>query len=307
MNGGGPLVAPLRALRHAPMLVDDVGVVPVLGRAAGDSALGPFADVEELVRWTRAWLVVWQGALHSRGVIGSVPPWTASVPLDELPTLKGDPDRRRRSAALALLEHAGLLTAAEDGRSVRLAESVFVSHRAGLEIDWGTLTRTLRCEPAPLLTVRALAELIVPPEDPTPVTLRELAERTGYAPKQVRVALRRLADAGVVRVSEASGVATRYCFDSAARLAGQIVTSDVRMTTPDREAAPPASAPTPAARAAAVPRMGPLPSPAVAPAPRVAVRMTLNGVTLTLGAGLTPHVELDPDGVPHISFDADPR
>jgi hypothetical protein len=33
--------------------------------------------------------------------------------------------------------------------------------------------------------------------------------------------------------------------------------------------------------------------------------MTLNGVTFSLAPGLTPHVELGPDGIPHISFDAD--
>jgi hypothetical protein len=35
----------------------------------------------------------------------------------------------------------------------------------------------------------------------------------------------------------------------------------------------------------------------------VALRLTLNGVTLTLGPGLSPHVELGPDGVPHLSLD----
>jgi hypothetical protein len=35
--------------------------------------------------------------------------------------------------------------------------------------------------------------------------------------------------------------------------------------------------------------------------------MTLNGVTVTLGAGLTPHVELGPDGIPQISFDPPAR
>jgi hypothetical protein len=31
--------------------------------------------------------------------------------------------------------------------------------------------------------------------------------------------------------------------------------------------------------------------------------MTLNGVTLSIGPGMTPYVELGPDGVPHVRFD----
>src|SRR5689334_2235017 len=105
MNGGGPLATPLRALRHAPALVDDAGVAPRLAAAASALPAGDAAiDAPELVRWTRAWMVACQGLLHERGVIGTVPPWTVPLAIDDLPALKGDPDRRRRAAALTLAE-----------------------------------------------------------------------------------------------------------------------------------------------------------------------------------------------------------
>jgi len=284
VNGGGPLAASLRALRHEPMLVDDVAVVPALAGAAGGLGL----DVEELVRWTRAWLIVWQGALQARGAIGTLPPWTVAVSLADVPTLKGDPDQRRRTAALELLDRAGLIRLNGDRTAGTLAESAFAVHRAGLEVDWGALGRAVRHEPAPLLVARALSELIVPAGEPTPVALRDLAERSGYALKQVRVALRRLVEVGLVSVSESSGAATRYWFESGARVQAERPREAVPLPI-----APAALAtPSPAARAVEPRR-----------APRVAVRMTLNGVTFGIGAGLAPHVELGPDGIPHVTFD----
>lgn len=294
MNGGGPLAAPLRALRHVPVVVDDVGLVPRLATAAASAPAvdGLTLDVGELVRWTRAWMVACQGVLHERGVIGTLPPWTVPLPVADLPTLKGDPEHRRRDAALALLDRAGAVTRAVDGRAVTLAESAFVEHRAGLEVEWAAVSRAARFEPAALLVARALADLVVPPAEPAPVTLGELAQRTGYAPKQVRVALRRLTDAGVLRTSESAGMATQYCFGTVAVPGpSSAIGQPVRQAVPAGPAVPEVSAP-------------PVAPPALPGTGRaVALRLTLNGVTLSLGAGLAPHVELGPDGVPHVSFD----
>jgi hypothetical protein len=293
VNGGGPLATPLRALRHAPVLVDDVAIVPRLHAAARsiDASASGALDVEELIRWTRAWLIVWQSVLHARGIIGSIPPWTAPVPIADVPSLKGDPDRRRRTAATALLEKAMLLHFSADRAAATLDESAFLPHRAGLELNWEAVCHAVRYEPAPVLIVRALAEVIVPPREPSPVTLRELADRTGYAQKQVRVGLRRLIEAHVLGVSESAGAAARYWFVDAS--AGS-----------ERPAAPALSQP-----ARLDPPLTPDPRHAPAPVPagrHVAVRMTLNGVTVSLGPGLQPHVELGPDGIPHVTFDGPP-
>ncbi|AHG93609.1 hypothetical protein J421_6074 (plasmid) [Gemmatirosa kalamazoonensis] len=287
MNGGAPPSTLLRALRHEPVLVDDLGAAERLAAIAGDVQIADLPlDPAELVRWTRAWLVALQAALHDRGAIGVARPWTVSIPRAELPGLKGDPERRRQDAALSLLERAALLACDADRATITLLERAFVPHRAGLEIAWGALGRAVRWEPAPLLVARALAELVVPPDQPAPVTLRELVERTGYAAKQVRSALRRLTDADVLTVRETAGMPSEYCFGTVA-----IPVPELPATAGPTIVGPPVSSPPPS------------PSPAPAGDRRVALRMTLNGVTVTLGAGLAPHVELGPDGVPHLSFD----
>jgi hypothetical protein len=289
VNGAGPLATSLRALRHAPVLVDDVGIAPRLAAVAGDMLTADVPlDPAELVRWTRAWVVAWQGVLAARGVIGTLPPWTVPLAVADLPVLKGDPEGRRRTAALELLERSRVVALAPGGRTLSLDESAFVEHRSGIELQWDAICRAARFQPASLLVARALADLVGPPSDPAPVTLRELAERTGYAPKQVRVSLRRLVEARVLRTAESAGMATRYCF-------GTVATLEPVDTSP---------APSIARTVAASPE--PMPQAPASPslAPRsVALRMTLNGVTITLGAGLSPHVELGPDGVPHVSFD----
>jgi hypothetical protein len=293
VNGGPPLAAPLRALRFAPVLVDDVGPVQQLATAAALLAPAELPlDAAELVRWTRAWLVAFQGVLHDAGAIGGAQPWTVPVSRDELPALKGDPEGRRRAAAVALLERTGLLRSDPASRSVALDARAFVPHRAGLEVAWGAVGRAVRWEPAPLLVARALADLVVPAEQPAPVTLRELMERTGYAAKQVRAALRRLADERVIVADEAPGAPSEYHF------------GPVALPRAAEATEPAAPSPTPLALAAAEPRAV-SPEPPLRPATdrRVALRMTLNGVTVSLGAGLSPHVELGPDGIPHLSFD----
>jgi hypothetical protein len=299
VNIGGPLATSLRAVRRAPVLVDDIGLAGRLTTVA--ASLLPIAglavDAEELARWTRAWLVTWQGVLHERGVIGDAAPESVAIALADVPSLKGDPAGQRRAAATLLLERAGVVRLSPDRRTATPTEAMFVPHRAGLELDWAAIGRAVRFEPAALLVVRALAELVVPPEEPSRVTLRELALRTGYAAKQVRVALRRLVGAGVLAESEAAGMPTQYRFQPGAIHRGGTV---------GRLGAPvaPVGSVAPAVDRGPVPTS---PAPAASAERTVALRMTLNGVTVTLGAGLTPHVELGPDGIPQISFDPPAR
>ena len=101
MNGGAPTTpaSALRALRLDPVLVDDLALDARLGQDPGHPPVDP-----EIVRWARAWLVVWQGVLHAAGVIGTAPPWSVAVPLADVPSLKGDPAGTRRAEAIALLE-----------------------------------------------------------------------------------------------------------------------------------------------------------------------------------------------------------
>ena len=301
MNGGAPANPPaspapaLRALRLDPVLLDHLALDARLAELpSGDTAV---AVDPEIVRWTRAWLVVWQGVLHAAGVIGAVPPAAVATRLADVPGLKGDPVGARRAQAIALLERLALLHRvdgpAEDGHGVdgaaRLDAALFTRHRAGLEVDWGAATRACRHEPAALLVLRALVEVVVPPDAPSPVSLRELADRTGYAEKQVRVALRRLADAGVVAATETAGQATRYRLTPAAlgRPEPALVSPMAPAATPLR-AEPAAASPAPA-------------PPALTPSPAPALRLTLNGVTLGIAAGLAADVTLDADGLPHVT------
>lgn len=327
MNARGPGAAPvaggLRALRHPPALVDDAAaaaflasVSPTAVRIAGDASGTDTGDADaELVRWTRAWLLVWQGALHAAGVIGTVEPWTVPLRLADLPTLKGDPDRRRRAAAERLLARAGLLVVSGDGRDGRLVERAFTAHRAGLELDWPAVVERCRLEPAALLAVRALAEVPGVLEEPTPVSLRELAARSGYAEKQVRTALRRLGESGLVEVTEIRGQATRYQLSGLALghvadpspvptlaplpIPGQGVTSRGVVARP--EGSPPGTV---RATAGGGPTVQ---APVPAAGGTVALRLTFNGVTLSVAPGLSVHVGYDADGVPHLTIPRGPN
>lgn len=313
MNGGAPAGA-LRAVRLNPVLVDDRALVRELGRL--HPVVGSGSDVDasdpEIVRWTRAWLVAWQGALCARSAIGRVDAWSVSIPRDEWPTLKGDPDHRRRDAAVALLVHAGLASAARPEHTRRgesqlapdasvaigleaitLTERAFIEHRAGLELDWSAAYRACRAEPAALLTLRAVVDCVQVLDDPTPITLRELAARTDYGEKQVRVALRRLVEAEILATRNAPGQPTRYRVTD--RMLGRVNDSSVGSTRPMAlDTSPPAVRRTPDAPSAA-PRQSGAP----------AFRLTLNGATLTLPAGLTADVEVDADGVPHLRIRTD--
>ncbi len=349
MNAERPFPLSLRSVRERPVLVDDLGVLPQLAAVAAPVPLGASVmTVAELTRWTRAWLVACQGMLHTRGIIGALPPWTVPLPIAELPMLRGDPDRRRQTAAMACLERASIATLSKDGTQLTFAESAFTVHRAALDLDWSAIVQPLNGEPAPLLVVRALAEQIMPPDALTPVTLRELAARTGYTPKQVRIALRRLSGAGLLRANETAGAPVQFAFTAVARGVGSVALPSGEIAARGVSAAQQTGAPawswthgrsagrasgaptdvsppsgTPQARAAAgrstsSDGTGPVaPTPlAVAPAASapadsapgtqaraIALRLTLNGITLSLGPGLQPHVALDPDGVPRISFD----
>jgi hypothetical protein len=294
VNGGAPTPSAspaLRALRLDPVLVDDLALDARLAAPAA-GATGARADVDpEIVRWARAWLVVWQGVLHAAGVIGAVPPSSVATRLADVPNLKGDPAGVRRAQAIALLEQLALLHRV-DGASARLDDALFTRHRAGLEVDWAAATDACRYEPAALLVLRALVEVVIPPDAPTPVSLRELAGRTGYAEKQVRVALRRLAESGVVAATETAGQATRYRLTPATL--GRVEPALTPAAAPTPPPAPRRIAPAPASAPAPVP-----PPAAAASAP--ALRLTLNGVTLGIAAGLAADVTLDADGLPHVT------
>ena len=109
----------------------------------------------------------------------------------------------------------------------------------------------------------------------------------------MRVALRRLAEAGVVTAVESAGQATRYRLTPAT------------LGRPVQAPGPSIPQPVPQAIPQANPGMRPS-SPVNAPAGQAAqppaVRLTLNGVTLGIAPGLAADVILDADGVPHVSL-----
>ncbi len=318
MNGGAPAL-PLRAVRVSPVLVDDLAVVRALvgGRAAGGRADGdtpadtPPPDAAVL-RWTRAWLVAWQAALAARGVIGTADAWTVALPRSDWPTLRGDPDRRRQAAAVELLARTRLAEWDAAG-ALRLVERAFVSHRAGLEVDWPAAYRACRAEPASLLTLRAVVDCLPALDDPGPITLRELAARTDYGEKQVRIALHRLVEARVLATREAAGQPTQYRLTDLYLGRGTpppVGPALVPRRSPDPPAGAPdraAMAPAPAPAAVGTPDARSAESPVAPSRATPAFRLSLNGATVALAAGLTASVELDPDGVPHLHVGAAPR
>ncbi|GJG89486.1 hypothetical protein tb265_46670 [Gemmatimonadetes bacterium T265] len=283
MNGGPPAVA-LRAVRVAPVLVDDLA----LTRAVDGSAWAANGSPDpEIVRWARAWTIGWQSVLHARGIVGAADPWTVALSPADWPELRGDPDRHRLDAAVALLKQVGLADSRGDG-AVTLGPRAFVPHRAGLELDWGAAFRACRGEPAALLTLRAVVDGLAALDDPAPLTLRELASRSGYGEKQVRTALQRLIAAGVLATRESPGQPTRYRITDA--LLGRGGPAPAAPVGPQRLSEAPAPASPPA------------PSHQTAPA----FRLSLNGATVAIAAGMTASVELDADGVPHVHLTAPP-
>ena len=291
MNVGAPAI-PLRPVRVAPVLVDDVAVVRAL-RTFGPSLDDDSSSEDEMVRWARAWIVGWQAALQARGVIGTKDPWTVALAPADWPVLRGDPERRRQHAAADLLLRLGLADRRQDGALV-LAEHAFVPHRAGLEVDWTAAFDACHGEPAALLTLRAVVDGLAALDDPGPITLRELVPRTGYGEKQVRTALHRLAAAGVLDVREAPGQPTRY------RVTDALLGREARAAA--AQAGPRLVAPGAAGMPSEV--VAP-PRPAMDAAP--AFRLSLNGATVTLVVGLDARVDIDGDGVPHLHVSLKPR
>lgn len=291
MNAGAPAVA-LRAVRVSPVLVDDMELPRSLGRPNRGTADGGSPD-PETVRWARAWMVAWQAVLYDRGVIGAAAPWTVAIAPAEWPALRGDPDRVRQRAAATLLLQVGLAELQANG-DLAMGERAFAPHRAGLELNWGAAFRECRGEPAALLTLRAVVDGLRALDDPAPITLRELAPRTGYGEKQVRTALHRLVTAGVLATREAPGQPTRYRVTDA--LLGRGAPAAGVPTGPQvvAHSASDAIAATLASRAA----------PAGVSKQSPAFRLSLNGATVTLAAGLTANIELDVDGVPHLHISA---
>lgn len=99
---------------------------------------------------------------------------------------------------------------------VTWSDTVCKQHQAAVALDWPRLVSGCGLEPASLLVVRTLAEYLLPLDAWAMVPRRDLVERTGYQQKQVRVALRRLAAAGLLEAEGESGRVARYRFTPAA-------------------------------------------------------------------------------------------
>lgn len=309
----------LRALREQPVFVDDQAV----GRLLGAAALG--ADD---ARWARAWLVCSHAALVGSPRYGIEPASGLSFDPHAVPAPKGIGSAARRDAVLCTLISAGVLrpavgspesgvlrlrveprgaTAGEHATTlperVAWSDAVCTRHPAAVALDWPGLVSACGREPAPLLMARTLAEFLLPLDAWAVVPRRDLVERTGYQQKQVRVALRRLAAAGLVEAEGESGRVARYRFTAAAL--GRRWGHDV-----PREALAAAAIPAPPvaaviSEAARAPVAGiDLPPVPVHHATGAGLDVVVGGVTvrvasgatLDVGAGAQARVEVGPDG-----------
>ena len=285
---------PLRALRQEPLLVDGHAAALQLRRRSATVRLPPDAE-----RWVRAWLVCAHAALVGSARFGLDEPWTIPLCLDDVRTPRGAGDRARVRALLTTLTTAGVLLpaagATPDGM-VRLDRAIFTAHHAAIALDWPALVAACGAEPAALLTLRALAELIVPLDAWTAVPRRDLMAHTGYGAKQTRVALRRLAAEALIEVEGEVGETARYRFTS--RAFGRPWAQAVPSLAPGAALVPPVA---PGGAPEALP-----PSVAGGTAPADGLRVSVSGVTLTLAAGadftidagLAARLELGADGRP---------
>jgi hypothetical protein len=294
----------LRALRREPALIDDRLVAERLADRSELSA--------EAARWARAWLVCWQAALVADDRYGLDEPWEIPLALRGVVVPRGGGDAARRERVLAALVAAGLVTvspAAGAGRSAartaRVGRDAFVDHPAAMGVDWPGVVAGC-AEPAPLLVLRALAELALPEaalgDAFTSVPRRDLMAVTGYQHKQVRLAIRRLAALGLLDVEGDTGTTARY------RLAPRAIGQPWRATPPRVKSGPavvpPRGTPSPSAPA---PHEAPVP-PRSAEADGESLEVTLGGVAITvapgggfeIGPGMIGRVERGPDGRPRL-------
>lgn len=303
----------LRALRHDPLFVDDQAVAARLlvpasrPRTASEVPAGTARLTAELARWARAWLVCWHAALVRDQRYGLDEPWTIALSLDDVAPPRGIADPGRLGAVLDALHALGVLVAEpagsdQAGARVRAARDVFAEHPAAVAVDWPTVVAACQREPAALLVVRTLAELIVPLDTFAAVPRRDLVERTGYQQKQVRVALRRLAAAGLLEAESDVGTTGRYRF--APRALGRAWPA-VPATAPHAATPPPLPSPV-AAVVVAVPRSR---DAAAVPGPAGGgMQVVVGGVTVAVAAGtafaidpgFSARLEVGEDGGPRL-------
>ena len=281
----------LRAIRQEPMLVDDRLVAERLGARLS----------AETARWTRAWLVCWHAALLADDRFGRDEPWELPIPLDAVTVPKGGGDAARQLQALEALAEVGVVATYDAGdgaagrrgtRTAMLARDAFRSHAAALAVDWPTVVARSGAEPAALLVMRALAELIVPLDGWSAVPRRDLMLRTGYQHKQVRVALRRLVAADLLLAEGDVGTTARY----------RLTPRTLGRPWPSEPAAQ-AGGPTPVAAAVAASVPTPAPPPSAVTAGQ-GVQLVIGGASVTIaagasfeiGAGVAARVEIGPDG-----------
>lgn len=208
---------PLRALRQQPLLVDlrAVGERMRTGRTPGRSPVGGALPSSDDGRWARAWLVCAQATLVRDPRYGLEEPWAIPFSITAIRAPRGASDPERLAGALAALEASGIIRV--DGNEgpepvARIGRQFFMPHPAAVALDWTESIAACGNEPATLLVLHALAEMVVPLDAWTAVPRRDLVEATGYQQKQVRVALRRLGAAGLLEAEGDAGVTARYRF-----------------------------------------------------------------------------------------------
>lgn len=309
----------LRALRQQPLMVD---VRAAGARLRTEGAPNPdmrdgAAWIPHVDRWSRAWLVCAQATLATDPRYMREEPWTIPLVTSSMYMPRGGDDSDRVSQAVARLEASGIISVSRSDSPDRIAlidRQFFMPHPAGIALDWKECLAACGNEPATLLVLHALAEVIVPLDAWTAVPRRDLMEATGYQQKQVRVALRRLEAAGVLEAEGDAGVTARYRFSgralgrtwetsapgpvsSAPGLVPSAMVDDVRVPAPMPRGIPELSPDTDTSTLAA--NLG----------ANSGLRVTVGGVTITLapgaefaiGAGVQARLEMGADGNPVLS------
>jgi len=301
----------LRALRQQPLMVD-VRAAHARLRTEDSGAESVLADgsprIPDVERWASAWLVCAQAALSMDPRYLRDDPWTIPLRLSAMYLPRRGDDRDRLAQAIEGLAAAGIVSVTGDegsGRTVFVDRHFFMPHPAGIALDWKESLAVCGNEPATLLVLHALAEVIVPLDAWTAVPRRDLMDATGYQQKQVRVALRRLERAGLLDAEGDPGVTARYRFSG--RALGRHWEMSDSASTPSAVAAT-VKAELPVRVEVRGPSLDTATSTSAegAAAGSAGLRVTVGGVTITLapgaqfaiGAGVEARLEMGADGKP---------
>ena len=199
----------------------------LLAFCEGKSSLGTDRP-ETWVRWVRAWFVCVQAALVANDDFGKVLPWKLELSLGSVALPYHHGGRQHLYQAVPTLHKEGLI--ALDGLNgadtadlsigpetrFTVSPDLFTADPAALEVDWPRIIQASGGEPAQLLVARALADMLRPLGEYSVIARSDFVQWTNYQTRQVRTALQRLSERGLVDIDGKSGATMRYRFSRTA-------------------------------------------------------------------------------------------